>query len=168
MLSFRRNPQTAKPCLTNGIPFLLVIPNVLCGITTSKEIVFRCVYMGLAFAGGCLATKRNGIPMVLQGFGQFAEIVETPKRCFTNGFPFLLVVSGAPADRKTLFYQRFSISIGRSRVVSRVATPKEMGFHWLYKGSASAGGCRATKRNGFPLVLQGSGHLGGMSRILAE
>ena len=40
-------------------------------------------------------------------------MIEAPKPCFTNGFPFLLVVGGKPADRKTLFYQCFSISFGR-------------------------------------------------------
>ncbi len=62
----------------------------LVGLAAPKEMDFRWFYKGLASAGGCLATKRNGFPLVLQGSGQFAKIVETPKPCFTNGFPFLL------------------------------------------------------------------------------
>ena len=35
----------------------------------------------------------------------------------------------------------------------RVATPKEMEFHWFYKGWAVWGALRDAKRNGIPLVL---------------
>jgi hypothetical protein len=61
----RAHPQTAKPCFTNGIPFLLVIFMSFWGLATPKEMDFHCVYKGLPFAGGCLATKRNGFPLVL-------------------------------------------------------------------------------------------------------
>ena len=82
--------------------------------------------------------------------------MEAQKHCSTNGFPFLLVVLEAPADRKTFFTNGFPFllmefpnfsasrrqkkwnSIGFRRVEpfrDPYGVQKEREFHWVYKVS---------------------------------